>query len=189
MSTVFMKSNDSEGSRRRTSVVALAVVVLLMLCVSRAQAQTNNNHLMLSAGLLYERGVDATLAYEHSTRYHNAWEFFGNYYIKYEDDPDAGHITKDSFWNSYNTWLLGICYKPCVGRGRNHHGNIRLGGSCGSDNSNFIGAVNIGYEHTYALYGGWELFFQLREDVVFGARDLFRTGVSLGVKVPLSGNK
>lgn len=183
-----MKGNDNEGMRRQHAV-ALIVLALLFLFVGSVRAQSNNNHLMLSAGALYEKGFDATLAYEHSTRYHNAWEYFGSYYVKYDTDPEAGHITKKSFWHNYNTWLLGICYKPCITRGRNYHGNFRIGASGGSDLDDFVGAVHVGFEHTYSMYSGWEFFFQIREDVVIRGEDLFRTGISLGIKVPLSGGK
>ena len=140
---------------------------------------------MLAVGASYERGLDATLSIERELKYHNAWEFFFTGYLQWDDDPLAGHVTKHSFWHSYNTWSVGLAYKPCVSRGRNHHGNLRLGASCGSDLDEFIGVVHVGYEHSYALMGGWELFFQLKEDVAICAKDLFRTGVALGVKVPL----
>ena len=151
----------------------------------KAQDSSNDNHLMMSVGALYERGLDATIAYEHKTKYHNAWAYFANAYLKYEQDQQAGHYTKESFWHSYNTWVAGIAYKPCVTRGRNHHGNARLGASGGSDTDKFIAGIHIGYEHTYALRGGFCLFFQVREDMMICAKDFFRTGVSLGVKVPL----
>lgn len=180
------KETYNEGGLKRLVFVSFLLVVMTTLCLLRAHAQsTNQNHLMLSAGALYERGFDATIAYQHETKYHNSWEYFASYYIKYEDDPLAGHITKDSFWNSYNTWLIGAAYKPCVSRGRNHHGNVRIGVSCGSDLSDIIGGGHLGYEHSYALYSGWEIFFQVREDFILRGKDNFRTGVSLGVKVPL----
>lgn len=160
-----------------------------LLFSQRAAAQMNDNHLMLSVGALYERGLDATLSYEHGTKYHNAWEFFGTYYIKYEIDELAGHYTKQSFWDSYRTWNLGIVYKPCVKRGRNHHGNVRIGASGGSNTHDFLGTFHLGYEHTYSFPKGWEVFFQVREDVVIPDRkDLFRTGISLGFKIPLRRN-
>lgn len=189
MYTFNINRNATEGFRCR-NMIALVLLPLLMLCVSRAQAQTNNNHLTLGVGWFLEGAVDAALAVEHSTRYHNAWEFFGNYYVQYEEDPVAGHITKQSFWHSYNSWHLGICYKPCVTRGRNHHGNFRVGASCGSDLDDFIGGIHLGYEHTYALYRGWEVFFQVKENVIIPrSANLFRTGVSIGFKIPLSGVK
>jgi len=164
-----------------TAILAL----LLFPCSLASHAQSNSNHLMLGIGALYEHGLDATLSYEHSGRYHNAWEYFATYYVKYADDPDAGHITRNSFWHHYNTWHVGIAYKPCVTRGRNHHGNVRIGASGGSDLHDFRGALHAGYEHTYSLKGGWELYLLFKEDIVIEGEDLFRTGVSVGLKVPL----
>jgi hypothetical protein len=164
----------------------LALLVLSVCSVLPVRAQgSNQDRLMLSLGALYERGFDATVAWEHETKYHHAWEYFATGYLKYCDDPDAGHVTTKSFWDSYNTWHVGIAYKPCVSRGRNHHGNARLGISGGSDRHRFVGGIHVGYEHSYALKQGWQLFFQVKEDVIIKGDDLFRTGVAVGVKVPL----
>ena len=163
----------------------LGVLFCLVVWTPSLSAQTNNNHYQVGLSVLYERGLDATVAYEHSTRYHNAWEYFATYYIKYEKDPLSGHYTTDSFWNSYRSWHVGICYKPCVSRGRNHHGNVRIGASVGSDTDRFLGGIHAGYEHSYALYKGWEIYYQVKVDMLLPDRkDLFRTGVSLGVKIP-----
>ena len=171
---------------RRTLLFGVLAVLLTFFVATRGHAQSNNNHLMLSTGISYERGFDASIAYEHGSKYHNAWEYFAAYHIKYEDDPIAGHITKQSFWHNYNSWHGGIVSKPCVDRDRNHHGNARIGASGGSDLSDFVGGLHVGYEHTFALKGGWELFFQVKEDVILPrSGDLFRTGAMFGVKVPL----
>lgn len=177
---------DSGGRDLRPYVLGLLIAALTCFVSMKGHAQTNNNHLTIGIGALYERGFDATVSYEHSGRYHNAWEYFGTYYIKYDDDPEAGHITKKSFWHGYNSWHVGIVYKPCVDRGRNHHGNLRIGASGGSDLDDFVGGLHFGYEHTYSLKSGWELFFRVKEDVIMPrSGDLFRTGVTLGFKVPL----
>ena len=160
-------------------------IMMSIMLFSTVQAQTNDNHLLLSVGTLYERGLDATIAYEHGSKYHNAWEYFVTGYVQYDDDPDAGHITKKSFWHNYNSWHLGIAYKPCVTRGRNHHGNLRIGASGGSDTHDFVGGVHVGYEHTYALKNGWELFFQVKEDAIINSGIDWRTGISLGCKLPV----
>lgn len=180
-------SHHSQTNNTTVFFVLTAVITLLLFfCGFKGYAQTNNNHFMVSVGTLYERGLDATLAYEHGTKYHNAWEYFVTGYIKYDDDPDAGHITKKSFWHNYNSWHVGAAYKPCVNRGRNHHGNIRIGASVGSDSHDFVGGVHIGYEHTYTLKHGLELFYQIKEDVIIPrSGDLFRTGFALGFKLPL----
>lgn len=185
MDTTYNISSQ-QGNGNRFLLLAIVTVLLCLIFSVRGYAQTNNNHLLLSVGALYERGFDASIAYEHGTKYHNAWEYFAVGYIKYDDDPEAGHITKKSFWNNYRSWHVGIAYKPCVSRGRNHHGNARIGVSAGSDTHDFIGGIHVGYEHTYALKHGWEIFFRVKEDVIIPrSGDLFRTGISLGVKMPL----
>ena len=175
------------GHDRGPRIVFMGIlVVLFVFCCIKSHAQVSNqNHLLLDVGALYEKGFDATVAYEHESKYHNAWEYFATGYLKYADDPDAGHITKQSFWHSYNTWHVGIAYKPCVSRGRNHHGNARIGVSGGSNLHRFVGGIHIGYEHSYALKGGWNLFFQVKEDVVIKGEDLFRSGIAVGIKLPL----
>ena len=99
----------------------LLVSAMLMLTVT-GNAQNHGNRLSLGVGALYERGLDVTLAVEHETKNHNAWEYFANGYIKWAKDESAGHVTKESFWNNYRTWGLGIAYKPCVVRSRNKYG-------------------------------------------------------------------
>lgn len=179
-------SGDGGGWNSKTVLYGILVFVLLLVTYnSRACAQDNDNHVRLSVGALYENGLEATVAYNHSGKYHNAWEYFATYYIKVAEDAEAGHITKQSFWHDYNTWHVGIAYKPCVSRGRNHHGHARIGASGGSDLHHFVGGFHVGYEHVYALKDGWELFFQVKEDVMVRAEDIFRTGVTVGVSVPL----
>lgn len=172
---------------RYNKYLSLKVLVLVAVaaCTGTLHAQSHGEHIMAGVGISYERGVEATIAYEHETDYHNAWEYFVTGYLKYEKDPVAGHITHDSFWKSYRTWMVGAAYKPCVTRGRNHHGNFRLGVSGGSDLEKVLGAGHVGYEHTYNLYNGWSVFFQLKEDIVIRGKDTFRTGASIGVKIPL----
>lgn len=184
MRTIFSINNNINDGLRFLRILVV-FLILLALYSGRVRAQSNVNHLQLGIGALYERGFDVTLAYEHETKYHNSWEYFANGYIKYDTDPNAGHITHDSFWKNYQSWLLGIAYKPCVVRGRNHHGNFRIGLMVGSDTHDFIGGGTIGYQHSYALRYGWEFFFQVKSDVVIHGKDLFRTGVGLGIKMPL----
>ena len=105
--------------------------IFAILLTASAFAQSHGNHIMVGVGGSYPQGVEATLAYEHETEYHNAWEYFATAYLKYKKDEEAGHVTSDSFWHNYNTWTVGAAYKPCVTRGRNHHGSVRIGVSCG----------------------------------------------------------
>ena len=160
----------------------LMVIALAALSVT-GFAQSNSNRISFGVGALYERGFDATLSVEHETKNHNAWEYFMNGYVKYDIDKEAGHITKDSFWHNYRTWGLGIAYKPCVYRAKNAYGSLRLGGSAGSDTKAMVGWANIGYEHNYVLRRGWHIYWQVKSDVCINGKDLFRTGVVIGVKL------
>ena len=165
----------------RKTILLLAIIVSSVLSV---KAQDNMGRVQLGVGLLYEKGMDLTLAYEHETRYHNAWEYFGNVYLKWDECASCGHICPESFWNNYNTWGLGVAYKPCVIRGRNNHGNFRIGASLGSDRHHVLGGIHVGYEQNYSLRGGWKLFWLVKSDLMIEGKDLFRTGVVIGVKLP-----
>ena len=99
---------------------------MMGLCVSVSSfAQSHSDHISVGIGALYQRGLDATISWEHETRYHNAWEYFINGYIKWDECASCGHVCPESFWNNYRTWGIGAAYKPCVARGRNNYGNLR----------------------------------------------------------------
>ena len=164
---------------------SIMMAVALIATASTTKAQTNSDRISVGVGALYERGLDMTLSYEHETKYHNAWEYFANGYIKWDECQSCGHICPDSFWRNYRSYGFGIAYKPCVTRGRNHHGNLRIGASAGSDTKDFLGGAHFGYEHNYTLRGGWKLYWQVKNDIMIKGKDLFRTGVVLGVKLPV----
>lgn len=162
----------------------LAVVAFMLTIITTVTADDRQGHIQIGTGLLYERGWDLTVGYEYETNYHHAWEFFGNVYLKWDECAECGHVCPESFWSNYNTWGVGAAYKPCVFRSRNHHGNLRLGGSLGSDRDRVLGGIHVGYEHSYALRKGWKLFWQAKCDLMIKGEDLFRTGIVIGVKIP-----
>ena len=159
--------------------------MLFIATLTSSHAQDGSNRISLGTGVLYERGLDLTLSYEHETKYHNAWEYFGNVYLKWDECASCGHVCPDSFWKNYRTYDFGIAYKPCVVRGRNNHGNVRIGASVGSDTDKVIGGIHVGYEHSYALRSGWQIFWQVKTDIMIKGLDTFRTGAALGIKYSL----
>ena len=164
---------------------AILMAMLLIATLTSSYAQDGSNRVSLGTGVLYERGLDLTLSYEHETKYHNAWEYFGNVYLKWDECASCGHVCPDSFWKNYRTYDFGIAYKPCVVRGRNNHGNVRIGASVGSDTDKVIGGIHVGYEHNYALRSGWQIFWQVKTDIMIKGLDTFRTGAALGIKYSL----
>lgn len=164
---------------------AILMAMLLIATLTSSYAQDGSNRVSLGTGVLYERGLDLTLSYEHETKYHNAWEYFGNVYLKWDECASCGHVCPDSFWKNYRTYDFGIAYKPCVVRGRNNHGNVRIGASVGSDTDKVIGGIHVGYEHSYALRSGWQIFWQVKTNIMIKGLDTFRTGAALGIKYSL----
>ena len=165
-------------------------LIFLAAAVTQLAAQTYSNHLTLSAGYYFPRTIDATVALEHETRYHNAWEYMFNYSLQYEKDEEAGHYTPSSFWKNNNTWSLGAAYKPCVTRSRNTHGNLRLGAAFGGrkykeEDAKFQAVLLAGFEQSFNLRHGWQLFYQIRTDMMPGNSDFIKVGATLGMKIPL----
>ncbi len=70
-------------------------------------------------------------------------------------------------------------------RGRNHYGSLRIGASAGSDTERFLAGLHFGYEHNYVLRSGWTLYWQVKSDMMIKGADLLRTGIVLGVKLPI----
>lgn len=163
----------------------ILMAMLFIATLTSSYAQDGSNRISLGTGVLYERGLDLTLSYEHETKYHNAWEYFGNVYLKWDECASCGHVCPDSFWKNYRTYDFGIAYKPCVVRGRNNHGNVRIGASVGSDTDKVIGGIHVGYEHSYAFRSGWQIFWQVKTDIMIKGLDTFRTGAALGIKYSL----
>ena len=69
-------------------------------------------------------------------------------------------------------------------RKRNSVGRARLGVSAGSDRYEFLAGLHVGYEQNYTLRNGMVLYWQVKSDLMINGKDLFRTGIVLGVKLP-----
>lgn len=117
--------------------------------------------------------------------YRHAWEFFMNGYLQWAKCESCKHVCPESFWRNYRTYGFGVAYKPCVTRGRNHYGSLRIGASGGSDTNKFLAGLHFGYEHNYVLRSGWTFFWQVKGDVMIKGADVLRTGVALGIKLPI----
>ena len=174
----------------------IITIIAVTMAVS-AGAQSHGNRIGIGAGAMYRNGLDATLFWEHETRYHNAWEFFADGYLQYDKE-------EESFFKNHKNLTAGIAWKPCVYRARNNYGSLRIGASAGSDMSkrygslrlgasvgsnthDFLAGIHAGYEHNYALPHGWVFYWRTKVDVVLPKRevgDILRGGVAIGIKFP-----
>lgn len=75
-------------------------LIMVLSCTISSFAQSHSDRISLGVGTLYEHGVDATISWEHETRHHNAWEYFINGYIKWDECALCGHICPESFWKT-----------------------------------------------------------------------------------------
>ena len=79
-----------------------AIIAILGSISLSSFAQSHSDRITFGMGLLYERGLDATLAWEHETKYHNAWEYFVNGYLKWDECESCGHVCPESFWKTFS---------------------------------------------------------------------------------------
>lgn len=66
----------------------LMSAVAIMTMVGTASASDKDSRVQIGAGLLYENGLELTVGYEKEMSHHNAWEFFGNVYLKWDKCAD-----------------------------------------------------------------------------------------------------
>ena len=164
----------------------MMILVLACVCfVVNANAQRNSGRLSFGVGLLYENGMDMTLAYEHEMNYRHAWEFFSQWLYK------MGRMR-----------LMRPCL-PGIFLAELSHLRLRRGlqALCGAwtqplrqsayrsfgreQYEKFLAGIHVGYEHNYVLRSGWTLYWQVKSDMMIKGADLLRTGVVLGVKLPI----
>ena len=83
--TTFGGQRESQcRMKKRLAHTLLLIVICFMASMTPAIAQQNSDRISLGFGCLYERGLDVTLSYEYETKYHNAWEYFANVFIKWD---------------------------------------------------------------------------------------------------------
>ena len=156
----------------------LFMIAVVLLSTVLAKAQDNSNRVGLGVGGFYRPAASATLYWEHETHYHNAWEFFATGSVKLDNLEDIE--------TNYRFWGVGTAWKPCVFRARNRYGSARIGVSLGAAPADFLAGIHAGWQHSYALRGGWQFYWQAGVDLMLPKRDdLFRVGAGFGIKMPV----
>ncbi len=161
---------------RRTLILILTVAA----CMTPALAQNNWDRIGIGAGGGYSPRAEAVLFWEHETSYHNAWEVFL-----------AGSLSlsnlEGNLWSGHGkAWGCGAAWKPCVVRSRNNYGSLRLAAMLGAAPKEFSAGLTAGYQHSWVLRGGWQLYWQGGVTLILPKRgDLFGVSTGVGVKMPL----
>lgn len=107
-----MRIRNEELGVRNWLVHTLLVVICFMASMTPAMAQQNSDRISLGFGCLYERGLDVTLSYEYETKYHNAWEYFANGYIKWNECASCGHVCPESFGTTTAVMVSALPISP-----------------------------------------------------------------------------
>lgn len=81
--------------------------------------------------------------------------------------------------------LMGY-YKPPIYLGKNDNMYVSFGGNIGSGFKGFTFGLNLGLEYEITLRNRMKLFIAQENLLVFRSSDLLISGLSIGLKVPLS---
>ena len=169
-----------------TRVSAICLFVLLQaVAVPRVMAGNGDVHLGIQSGLSYPRILDFKLMVTKETRYHDAYEFFAEYFTQWNDCNLCGKVCKETFWKSRYALSVGGAYKPCVKRGRNSFGRLRVGADLGTNTRHFMLGVELGYEHVWTLRSGVQIVFEQKNEFNFWAKPTFINGFTAGVRLPI----
>ena len=141
-------------------------------------AQDNSDRVGFGTGAAYPVAGNATLFWEHETRYHNAWEISVTGSIA---PHDFRHVTDDDL-----AWGVGAAWKPCLSGSRNRYGSMCLGVSLGASPKDFRAVLHAGWQHSRALRKGWQFYWQAGVGATLPAGgNLFHAGAGMGVKMPV----
>ncbi len=158
----------------------LLLIMAMAAFMTPTLAQNNWDRIGIGAGVGYSPRAEAVLFWEHETSYHNAWEVFL-----------TGSLSLDSLhgnlWSgNVKAWGAGAAWKPCVVRSRNNYGSLRLAVMLGAAPKEFSAGLTAGYQHSWVLRGGWQLYWQGGVTLTLPRRgDLFCVSTGVGVKMPV----
>lgn len=157
----------------------LTFIIAATIGMATATAQNNSDRIGIGFGVGYAPKAESVLFWEHETSYHNAWEAF--LYGSLALDSIEGDL-----WNNGKAWGAGAAWKPCVVRSRNNYGSVRLAAMLGAAPRDFSAGLTAGYQHSYVLRGGWQLYWQGGVTLTLPRRgDLFGVAAGIGVKMPV----
>lgn len=160
-------------------------IILFSLLALPVKAGDGDGHLGIQTGVMYPRVLDFTLSYTKETSYHNAYEFFLDYYTQWNDCGTCGKVCRDSFWKSRYSLTGGAVYKPSVKRGRNNVGRLRAGFELGTNTRDFVLGLELGYEHVWTFRSGIQFVFIQKNKVNFWAKPRFLNGAQIGFRIPM----
>ncbi len=134
-------------------------------------AQKGFSHITAKAGYTYEGGTNFELGYELNKKYHNNWSiFFSGFFQEYDNTKEI------------RNWTSGIYYEPNLLVSKNNLLNLKIGGSLGTNEENFIADAILGLEYNYAFTDNMKFTLFFKNSHMFNSPVNFRHAILIGLK-------
>lgn len=165
----------------------LLVIFVVQFFPLLLKAGDGDFYVSVSGGALYSKALNFNVTLEKTLRYHHAWEVGLDYYNQYF--VDSKRSDGSSF--KYRSLLFEGAYKFNVVRYKNT--NLRFRGAVGlgvNEREKFTLSVSPGFEYSYTTQSNIQVFIQEKTQISFWTtnKSWFRTGVLVGLKIPLRYN-
>ncbi|GHT53638.1 hypothetical protein FACS189451_03810 [Bacteroidia bacterium] len=160
------------------------ILIIGLVFALNIQAGDGDVSFNVAGGWQFDKTFNAVIALEKEIKYHNSYELYFDLANAYTFAPD-GKIYSNTFWK-YPSILGGLAYKPTLLRGKNTSLKMRGGAALGVNKNGFECGIDLGLEYSYSFKNRWKIFVWQKNDVVFWTRDHWRTGILIGVKIPIN---
>lgn len=147
---------------------------VLLGCTGLTRAGNNETFLNMSLGYMFPRSCTATLALEHELLYQHGVEVFAEY---------SNGYTPNTFF-AIQQVTGGIAYKLPLIRSKNTMLRLRAGIECGSDMDKFVYGPELGFEYAFCLGSKVQMTLQQKNELNIGATRKFRSGFTVGLRIP-----
>lgn len=156
----------------------LLIIGLVLGVCSASYAGDGDDHITANVGIMAPYTLDATVGYEFPMGTDGQFEIYGEAGNHWQT-PVCHRFWKGWFWDG------GALYKHKITHLKN--GSLKaLGGvQTGMTRQKYFLGCELGFEYEYIFANNWVLSVRQKNTVNFFNGDKFRSGVMVGIKIPL----
>lgn len=146
-----------------------------------------NHYVHASVGYAYKKTFGTFVGFEWERKYYHAWEAYIDLTTTYITCPiDNTMWCTYAFWN-YKNATIGLAYKPALVRWKNSNLRGRVGVDMGmNQREKYTISLDFGIEYAYSFPNRIQICFTQKNDVQFLNRYHFKSGLYVGIKVPVN---
>ena len=146
------------------------LILLFFLIGITVNAQKGFSHLTAKGGYTYEGDLNFEVGYELNKQYHNNWSIFFSGFLSSTESQEI------------RNWTTGIYYEPNIMASKNHLLNLKIGGSLGTNEEEFIADGILGLEYNYAFTDKMKFTVFFKNSHMFNSAINFRHALLIGLK-------